>query len=103
MINPNREESASDMILRIIRSKKINLISSSNISVEKAGTILAIIKNFLQKLLVSVNKQFLQMCAAKIQEVILTMKLMEIISWGKIFSKNNINKTSNKYIDKEIK
>ena len=47
MINPNREESASDIILRIIRSKKINLISSSNISVEKAGTILAIIKNFL--------------------------------------------------------
>ena len=37
------------------------------------------------------------------QEIILTMRLMEMISWGKIFSKKDINKTSIKYIDKEIK
>ena len=47
MINPNIEESISDIILRIIRSKKINFSSNSNSKVEIAGTILAIIKNFL--------------------------------------------------------
>jgi hypothetical protein len=47
MINPNREESTSDIILRNIRSKKNNLTRKASKIEENRGITLAIIMNFL--------------------------------------------------------
>tara|TARA_B100000795_G_scaffold252328_1_gene221806 strand:- start:2210 stop:2353 length:144 start_codon:yes stop_codon:yes gene_type:complete len=47
MINPNKEESTSDIILRNIRSKMNNLTRKARKIVENIGVTLAIIMNFL--------------------------------------------------------